>query len=107
MRVLLDECVPAKFGAYLVGHDCITVPIAGLGGTKNGDLLSMAEQLGVELFLTIDQGIAYQQNLSGRTIAIILLRPRTSRLTDLLPLVPECLAQMEIIVPGELRTIGS
>lgn len=107
MKVLLDECVPAKFGEYLLGHDCITVPIAGFAGTKNGELLSMAEQLGFELFLTIDQGIAYQQNLSHRMIAILLLRPRTSRLIDLLSLAPECLVQMETIVPGELRTIGS
>ena len=107
MRVLLDDCVPAKFAKYLVGHDCVSVPTAGFAGTKNGELLSIAEQLGFDLFLTIDQGIAHQQNLSARTIAILLLRPRTSRLADLMPLVPECLAQMETIVPGELRTIGS
>lgn len=54
MKVLLDECVPMKFSNYLTGHDCMTVPAAGLAGTKNGELLSMAEQLGFGLFVTID-----------------------------------------------------
>ena len=107
MKVLLDECVPAKFGKYLTGHDCVTVPEAGLAGTKNGELLSMAEQLGFELFITIDQGFVYQQDLSNRTIAILLLRPKTSRLVDLLPLVSSCLAQMQSIARGELRIITS
>jgi len=53
MKVLLDECVPAKFANSLGGHDCITVPLAGLAGTKNGELLSTAEELGFELFVTI------------------------------------------------------
>jgi len=78
MRVLLDECVPKRFCQRLVGHDCVTVPEAGFAGTKNGELLSAAEHLGFELFITIDQSIVYQQNLSGRKIAILVLRPKTS-----------------------------
>jgi hypothetical protein len=70
-------------------------------------LLSAVEQLGFELFITIDPGLAYQQNLSNRKIAVLVLQPRTSRLVDLLPLAPECLAQMQSIAPGELRIIGS
>ena len=71
------------------------------------ELLSAAEQLGFEVFITIDQGLVYQQNLSGRTIAILVLQPKTSRLVDLLPLAPQCLAQMKSIGAGELRTINS
>jgi hypothetical protein len=107
MKVLLDECVPKRFAHSLVGHDCTAVPGTGLAGTKNGELLSAAEQLGFEVFITIDQGIVYQQNLSGRTIAILVLQPKTSRLVDLLPLAPGCLAQMKSIGPGELRIINS
>lgn len=107
MRVLLDECVPARFGQSLVGHDCVTVPSVLLAGTKNGELLATAERLGFELFITIDQGILYQQNLSGRKIAVFVLQPRTSRLVDLLPLTTECLAQMRTIAPGNLRIISS
>ena len=107
MRVLLDECVPRRFGQSLAGHDCVTVPSAQLTGTKNGELLAAAERLSFDLFITIDQGIVYQQNLACRKIAILVLRPKTSRLVDLLPLAPECLAQMQSVAPGELRIIGS
>jgi hypothetical protein len=105
MRVLLDECVPAGFGSYLVGHECVTVPSAGLAGTKNGELLVLAEQQGFEVFLTIDQGIAYQQNLFGRDIAVLVVRPRSSRLADLIPLASGCLIQMQCLVRGELKTV--
>ena len=106
MRVLLDECVPKRFSQSLVGHDCVTVPSVGLAGTKNGELLAAADRLGFDLFITIDQGIVYQQNLAGRKVAILVLQPKTSRLVDLLPLAPECLAQMRTS-SGELRIISS
>ncbi len=40
----------------------------------NGDLLRLAEQNSFDVFLTCDQGIAYQQNLVTRKIAIVELR---------------------------------
>ena len=49
----------------------------------------MAEELGFHVFLTLDKGIAYEQNLAGRGLAVILLRANSSRLADLLPSVPE------------------
>jgi hypothetical protein len=107
MRVLLDECVPKRFSQSLAGHECVTVPSVHLAGTKNGELLAAAERLGFDLFITIDQGIVYQQNLAGRKIAVLLLQPKTSRLVDLLVLAPECLAQMRSISPGELRIVSS
>jgi hypothetical protein len=44
MKVLLDECIPRKLKNSLQGHDCQTVPEAGLAGQKNGALLSLAER---------------------------------------------------------------
>jgi hypothetical protein len=79
----------------------------GPGGTKNGELLAAAERLGFNVLVTIDQGLAYQQNLAIRTIAILVLRPKSGRLIDLLPLAPECLARIESVRPGELIVITS
>lgn len=39
----------------------------------NGALLDAAEQAGIELLLTTDRRIRYQQNLLSRKIAIIVL----------------------------------
>jgi len=68
VRVLLDECVPRKFKEHFPGHECVTVPELGLAGKKNGELLSLAEEAGFQVFITLDQGIEYEQNLMGRRI---------------------------------------
>lgn len=39
----------------------------------NGVLLDAAEAAGFELFVTADKNIRYQQNLTGRKIAIVVL----------------------------------
>ncbi len=40
----------------------------------NGDLLDTAEQAGYDLLVTTDQNLRYQQNLTTRQIAILVLR---------------------------------
>jgi hypothetical protein len=106
MRLLLDECVPRKFRAGLVGHQCRTVPDEGLAGKKNGELLALAEKAGFQVFLTLDRGLEYEQNLQRRIIAIILIRAKSSRLADLLPHSTEILRVLGSIRPGELVKVG-
>jgi len=72
MKILLDECVPWPMHKILRGHSCSTVQGQGWGGIKNGDLLKRAEGE-FALFITSDQNIRYQQNLTGRQIAILEL----------------------------------
>jgi len=106
MKLLLDECVPRKFRNLLPGHDCRTVPEEGLAGRKNGELLSLAEKSGFQVFLTLDRGLEYEQNLERRSIAIILIRAKSNRLADLLPHCPEILRALRSIQPGELVKVG-
>jgi hypothetical protein len=40
---------------------------------SNGDLLAEAERAGFDVFVTADKNIQYQQNLSGRKIAVVVL----------------------------------
>jgi predicted nuclease of predicted toxin-antitoxin system len=102
MRVLIDECIDERFRNSFPGHDCQTARYAGLAGLKNGDLLTAAETAGFEIFITVDQGIAYQQNLTGRNISVIILRAKSNRLADLQGLLPASLACIESIRPGEV-----
>ena len=44
----------------------------GWKSIKNGELLALAEGK-FDLFITADQGLAYEQNLRGRQIAILEL----------------------------------
>src|SRR6266566_1114193 len=43
MRILLDECVPARLGRELIGHEIHTVPELGWASKENGALLALAE----------------------------------------------------------------
>ncbi len=106
MKVLLDECLPRKLKNSLAMHECRTVPEAGRAGKRNGELLSLAEEQGYAIFLTMDKGVEYEQNLRRRKLAIIILRAKSNRLADLLPSLPDCLARMETIKPGEIVSVG-
>ena len=105
MIILLDECLPRRLKDRFASHDCQTVPEALLGGKKNGELLAIAERQGFEIFLTMDKGLEYEQNLTGRRIAVIILRAKSNRLVDLVPLVDACLTQMRSIKPGQIARI--
>lgn len=70
--MLLDECVPRRLRRELPGHDIRTVNEMGWSGIKNGPLLHRAAQE-FDAFLTVDQGIEYQQNPVGLALAIVVM----------------------------------
>jgi predicted nuclease of predicted toxin-antitoxin system len=73
MRVLLDECVPLQVRHALPDHDATTAQRMGWAGNSNGNLLDNAEREGFAVFIVADKNLRYQQNLSGRRIAILEL----------------------------------
>ena len=72
MRVLLDECVPWPMHRLTPEHSVTSVQAKGWRGIRNSELLHRAEAE-FDLFITADQSIRYQQNLAGRSIAILEL----------------------------------
>lgn len=73
MRILFDNGTPKPIAGSLVGHEVAFARQIGWHELKNGELLRQAEEGGYELLLTSDKNIRYQQNLSGRRIAIVVL----------------------------------
>jgi len=67
MKILLDECVPRPLARYLEDHQVQTVPQAGWASTVNGPLIRLAESE-FDVFITVDKGIRYQQNLNSMVI---------------------------------------
>lgn len=99
--MLLDECVPRKLRRELSGHDTRTVAEVGWSGMKNGPLLRRAA-LEFDVFLTVDQGIPYEQNLAGVDLAVVLLVARSNDIDDLRPLMPRVRGAVERAVPGQV-----
>ncbi|HWZ43845.1 MAG TPA: DUF5615 family PIN-like protein [Candidatus Saccharimonadales bacterium] len=107
LKILLDECAPKKLKSFLLsyGHQCRTAQEMGWSGIQNGELLALADPL-FDVLLTIDKGLQYQHNLSGRRIAILILRGRSNRLVDLSPNFPTCAEAVQSIQPGQVVEVG-
>ena len=73
MRVLLDENLDHRLRKHLGAHEVFTVRYMGWAGLKNGELLRKAEENGIEVFVTGDQTLTYQQNFVGKELAIVTL----------------------------------
>lgn len=100
MRILLDQGTPAPLRRALPGHTVATAYEQGWGTLTNGELLGAAER-SFDVFATTDQSLRYQQNLTGRRLAILVL-PTTSWPR----LHPHAMAIATVVValgPGELK----
>jgi hypothetical protein len=73
MRILFDHGTPSGLAATLPGHEVTEARDRGWDRVSNGELLKRAEEAGFELLLTTDKRIRYQQNLSERKVAIVVL----------------------------------
>lgn len=90
MLILFDQATPVPIRTYLIDHTVQTAFQQGWDRLTNGDLLNAAEKAGFDLLLTTDKNMRYQQNLTGRKIAIlvlgqqqwVLLRPHIQLVVD-------------------------
>ncbi len=106
MKLLLDECVDQRLRAHLQEHEVTTVAEMGWSTFKDGELLSTAQHQ-FDTLITVDRNLPYQQYLPKFKIAVIILRARTNRLADLVPLVPLLLAALPTAPVGEATVISS
>jgi predicted nuclease of predicted toxin-antitoxin system len=107
MKILIDECLPAALRGTLtaMGHECETVRRAGYGSKKNGELLTLAEDVW-DVLLTSDRRMKYQQNMMGRRVALVVLCAKSNRMEDLLPLMPAFAKALLSVSPGQIVEVG-
>jgi hypothetical protein len=77
MRILFDHGTPNGLARALPAHTVTTAQAQGWDRLSNGDLLNAAEADGFDVLITTDRRIRYQQNLTGRRIALIVLAGST------------------------------
>ena len=73
MLILFDNGTPRGVASSLTGHTVKEARSQGWEELENGELIEVAEQAGFELLITTDKNIRYQQNLTGRKIALVVL----------------------------------
>src|ERR1700686_5313806 len=83
MRILFDHGTPSGSAGSLSSHDVTEAIERGWDRISNGELLKQAEAAGFDLVLTTNKRIRYQQNLTGRKIAILVLGNSTWRVVRL------------------------
>ena len=99
MRLLLDECVPARLRQALPSHQVSTVVQEGWSGIKNGMLLALAAT-GFDALITVDKNLPYQQNTSKLPVAVLVLDAVSNELPFLLSLVPALEEALLNLKPG-------
>lgn len=72
MRILFDQGTPVPLRDHLAGHTVETAYARGWATLRNGELLAKAE-IEFDLLITTDSNLPNQQNLAGRTLAIMVL----------------------------------
>ena len=96
MKVLFDQSTPAPLRKSLIDHEVATAHEQGWSKLQNGELIAAAEASGFEIFVTTDKNLKYQQNLTGRSLAIIvLLTTSWPRIKCHLPLVVAAIDQAQ------------
>ena len=103
MKVLLDENLDHALRKLLGPHEVVTVTYMGWTGLQNGALLQAAEESGMDVLLTGDQTLSYEQNLTSRRLAIVTLSVLQ------LPIIKENLAKIiaavDAAVPGSFQAV--
>ena len=93
MLVLFDQGTPAPLRHALSGHVVETAYERGWSSLKNGELIAAAESAGFDVFVTTDKNLKYQQNLEGRSVAIVVLHTTSwPRIQQALPRVVAAVA---------------
>jgi predicted nuclease of predicted toxin-antitoxin system len=105
MRVLLDACVPKGLRKSLPGHEVRTAPEMGWGDLDNGDLLDAMKDR-FDALVTVDKRLPNQQHITGRPLGIVVLRAKSNRLPDLLPLIPDLLVALSDLEAGTVRQVA-
>src|ERR1700683_4153536 len=104
MRILFDQATPVPIRSHLVGHTIRTAAQQGWDRLRNGDLLTVAEGAGFDLFLTTDKNMRYQQNLAGRKIAIVVLGRQ--QWPQLRPHIQRVIEAVNVAAPGSFAEVA-
>ncbi len=96
MKILLDENTPKQlkkeFGRE---HQVFTVRDLDWSGIKNGALLGLMVSRGIQVLVTLDRSIPYQQNLDKFPVLILVLHAHSNHIREVKPFMPQISTLLE------------
>ena len=102
MNVLLDENVDRRVRRFFdAEHEVVTVAEQGWSGITNGELLGRAEQQ-FDVLVTMDQNLQYQQNVTVRDLAVLVVQARSNRPSDVEPAMERVNEALQNARPGSV-----
>jgi len=102
MTIIIDECLPKRLTRFFPEHTVWTVPQIGLAGYKDTDLLRELDAKQIDLFITIDGNMEYQQQFHHRHFGTIVIRSVSNRFADLLPFEKTLRKALPTVKPGHI-----
>ena len=104
MKILIDECLPKSIKHEFSDHLTLTVREMSWDSKTNGELMKAAMDTGLEVFVTIDKNLQFQQNLKKYNIVVIVLNAFKNELEFLKPIIPVVLKKLNELKKGEAYT---
>jgi hypothetical protein len=108
MLVLLDENLLSrklKQPIVAAGYTVHNVDNMGWRGTKDRDLLALADAYPFDVFITADKNLPYQQSISTYQLRIIVLNTKTTKSDYLLPLIEQACLIIPTLAVGLITLI--
>jgi len=103
MLILFDNGTPRGLAHLLTGHSVEEARARGWEELANGELIDAAEQGGFDLMVTTDKNIRYQQNLTARRIALVVLEHSQWPMVKLV--AEKILASVNAALPGSYAEV--
>jgi hypothetical protein len=103
-RILADNDLPRPLVVFLGTGYLVTESRArGWAQIKNGILLQEAEAAGFDLLLTADQDMRFQQNLTGRKIAVVVLS--SEKWPRIKAYIERVISAIDAVMPGSVTEV--
>jgi hypothetical protein len=104
VKILFDTNTPAPLARSLRRHQITRTGELQWQSLENGALLDAAEQAGFDVLIPCDQNIAYQQYVTDRKLAIVILS--TNHWPSLRPVAARIATIVDFVKPGKVTRIN-
>ncbi len=104
MHILLDECVNPRLKLAFPDHQVTTVADANWRALADAQLLALADKK-FDVFITLDQGFAHQQNPKRRSFGIVIVHVTKNSMQYYRPIFNKIREAVDEVGPGQIAHV--